>query len=319
MVARALQADRLTPADEVRRLLSSCEQALGGLAGSSDSALTILRGLDRVHDLLPDLEARGMDLRPERTRLATLEGELQRRATDILRTLRPAGGLAGVRPAGKEERQRWWWYIDEQVREKRGRTTRRVLVLAAGVLALLAVLAVAYQRFLAPDPLTARGLQLQAQGEMLARSGDYAGALERLDGAQALLPASGELYAWRGVLKTLIGQPKQAAELFDSATALFGDTGAFLVTRGQTYLQLQELALAGADAGLILENDPGSPQGHLLRGSVLEARGAIGEAIAAFEAASRFADERKMAELSAVARFRMGIVSQQGAMPQLGQ
>jgi len=316
-VTRARCANLLTPADEMRRLLSDGEQALGGLMDSSDSALAILRGLDRAYDLLAELESRGMDLRPERTRLTTLEGQLQRRASDVQRALRPIGGFAGAREAVHGEHVGWWWHLDKRIREKRGRKIRRALLACIAALVLTVVLAVAYQRFLAPDPVTARGLDLQAQGEMLARTRDYAGALARLDEAQTMLPASGELFVWRGVLNTLIGEQGQASKLFDTAIPLFENDAAFLVVRGQTYLQLQELDKADADAELVLEFDPGSPQGHLLRGSVLEARGAIAEAIAALEAASRHADQRGMAELSAVARLRMGMLSQQGLMPSL--
>lgn len=317
MVARAPGAASLTPADEVRSVLSDCEQALGSLPGSGGRALAILHGLDRLHDLLPELETRGMDLRSERTRLANLEAELLRLAAALVRELRAVGGLSTARQAVPVDRTRWWWYLDEHAGQQRWSQARRVLLGAGVAAAVLLVLALVYQRFMAPDPVVVRSLELRSQGETLAQAGDYNAALAKLEEAQALVPSDGELFVWRGVLAALAGEPTRASELFDAAVPLFDGQSAFLIARAQTYLQLQDADGALADAAAVLKGDPESPEGLLVQAGALEAKGLDGQAVDSFEAASRYAEQRGMDELSAVARFRMGLLLQRAGIPQL--
>ncbi len=314
MVKILLQV-KMTPADNLRGVLADCEGALGKLRGSGEAALSILHGLDRMAELLPELETSGPDLRPERTRLTTLEAQLRRKAGELLRELRTSGGLAAARRAVQPDRARWWWYLDEEVRAARRRGVRRLLLCLVAVAALLTVGVLLYRRFLAPDPLTVRVHELQFDGERLADEGDYASAVARFEEAQALRPHDGEMQIWRGALYEITGQAEKAAELFESARLLFDEATDFHIARGQIYLRLQQVEKAHAAAQAVLEEDPSSPEGRFMLGAVLEVQGELGEAAAAYDQASRLAEERGQTELTALARVRMAFVLQRGMFP----
>jgi len=316
-MVKALPEEKITPADELRGVLSECERAVGELRGSGKAALTLLHGLDRLAELWPQLEASGVDLRPERARLTTLEGQLRRKAGTLLRELQASGGLAKARQAVQPDRSHWWWYLDEELRAARRRNVRRAL-LGFAIIAVLAVGALGlYQRFLAPDPVTLRVQELQTEGEELASQGEYATALARFEEALTLRPDDPELYLWQGVLYEASGQREEAAKAFEAARTLFGQATAFHFARGFIYARLQQVEKIEAEAQAILAIDPHSPQGHFLLGNVYELRGEVPKALASYEQASELALERDETELAALAKVRMAFLLQQGMLPTL--
>jgi len=314
MVKTLLQV-KMTPADDLRSVLADCEGALGKLRGSGEAALSILHGLDRMAELLPELETSGVDLRPERTRLTTLETQLRRKAGELLRELRASGRLAAARRVVQPDRARWWWYLDEEVRAARRRGVRKLLLSLVAVATLLTVGVLLYRRFLAPDPLTVRVRGLQFEGERLADEGNYASAVARFEEAQTLRPYDGEIHIWRGALYEITGPAGKAAEIFKSARLLFTEATDFHIARGQIYLRLQQVEQARLEAQGVLEEDPRSPEGHFLLGAALEFQGELGEAAAAYDHASRLAEERGQTELTALARVRMAFLLQQAVFP----
>ncbi|MBC8447486.1 MAG: tetratricopeptide repeat protein [Chloroflexi bacterium] len=314
-MAKALREDNITPADELRSALSECERALGKLRGSGAAALSILHGLDRITELLPLLEAGGVDLRAERARLGTVQGQLRRKAKTLLRELRASGGLAAARQAVQPDPSLWWWYLDGEVRAARRRSLYRLLLSLVVLAALLAAAVALYQRFLAPDPLTVQVQELQFEAELLLDEGDYTSALARFEEAQTLWPDDVELHLWRGVLYELTGQAEEAVAAFAAARALSEDTASFHAVRGQIYLRVQQAEKAEAEAQAILDADPQSPSGHYLLGNAHELQGRVAEALAAYEQASRLADETGQSELSVLARVRMAFLLQRGTLP----
>ncbi|MDH7485508.1 MAG: tetratricopeptide repeat protein [Anaerolineae bacterium] len=312
-MVKVLPEEKITPADELRSLLGECERALGKLRGSGSNALSILHGLDRIAELMPQLEARGVDLRPEQARLSTLHGQLHRKASALLRELRASGGLAAARQTMQPDPAHWWWYLDEEVRAARRRGLQRLLLSLLVLAALLAAASLVYRRFLAPDPLTVQVQTLQMEAEQFLDQGDYASALARFEEAQALRPDNVELHLWRGALYELTGQEEKAAEAFSAARAL-SEAADFHMSRGQVYVRLGQGEKALAEAQAILEADPQSPRGYYLLGNARELQGRVAEALAAYEQASRLAEERNEVELMALARVRLAFLMQQGIL-----
>jgi len=310
-MVKVLVEEKITPADELRNLLSECERALGKLRGAGDAALGILHGLDRISELLPQLEARGVDLRAEQARLDTLQAQLHRKARALLRELRASGGLAAARQAVQPDSARWWWYLDGEVRAARRRSLRRLLLSLVVLAALLAAAVLLYQRFLAPDPLTAQVQRLAFEAERLLEGGDYASALAHFEEAQALRPDDVELLLWRGVLYERTGRDEEAAAAFAAARAL-SDAVGFHTARGQIYVRLWQGEKALAEAQALLEADPQSPGGYYLLGNAYEIQDRVAEALAAYGRASQLAEERKEIELTALARVRMAFLLQRG-------
>ena len=314
-MVKALRPDNLTPADDLREVLANCENALGKVRGSEDAALTILRGLDRVADLLPALEAAGANTLAERTRLATLESQLRSKAAVVERSVRSRGGLAGMRQTIGPDRGGWWWYLDQHLRDERRRRVRSFSLGLLGAVAMVALGVLLYQRFLAPDPTTLRVADLQFSAERLALEGEYESALTKLEEAQLLSPGDGELMLWRGVLLELTGQPTSAEELLTEGRVLFSNDMDFHLSLGEIYLRIALPVRAAAEANEALDEDSSSPRGLLLLGTVLESQGEVAAAAAAYEGASLAAEERGELELTAIARVRLAYLMQRGILP----
>lgn len=83
-MARAIPTSPLTPADELRHLLDVSEKRAVNINGAGpDAAAELLQWLDRITYLLPELEAAGGDMRPERVRWLTLQGSVRRHAKEL--------------------------------------------------------------------------------------------------------------------------------------------------------------------------------------------------------------------------------------------
>jgi len=111
-MVRAIPQPKLTPADDLRDKLQRAERAVANLKGMGTEAIALLELLDEAQDLITRLEAKGMDLRPERTRLITVQNQLRSRAAVLVREVAAAGGLAALRRDRSPGRDRWWWYLD---------------------------------------------------------------------------------------------------------------------------------------------------------------------------------------------------------------
>ena len=84
-MARALPPANLTSTDELRALLERLERRLPNLRGTREKAVDLLDWMDRIHELIPELQGDGADLRPELSRLETVEAALQDRAGVLVR------------------------------------------------------------------------------------------------------------------------------------------------------------------------------------------------------------------------------------------
>jgi len=96
-MARSLQSGQVTPADELRELLSTSEKLVASVRGSGAGVLVLLENMDRLSELWPELEAAGVDLRPEAGRWETLQATVRRNGRRLVRELRPH---AGCQPFG---------------------------------------------------------------------------------------------------------------------------------------------------------------------------------------------------------------------------
>jgi tetratricopeptide (TPR) repeat protein len=309
-MVKAIPLPRLTPADDLRDKLQRAEQVVVNLKGMGPKAVVLLELLDEAQDLITSLEAKGMDLRPERTRLTTVHNQLRSRAAALARELAVAGGLPTLRQNRAPGRDRWWWYLDELVAQRRRRLLRNGIIAGTFFLIVLGVAIVAYDRFLAPDPLTRQKLALIGDAEILLSQGDIPSALEKYQAAHAIDPTDAEVLIWVGVLAQQLGQDTEAENAFAGARVQVGSEVEFLVVRGMTYAMMGQLDAAQSDAKAALALDPHSAEAHFLLGGVYEGQGRNREAIAELQQAADLARQVGNDNLYVLAATRLAMLLQ---------
>lgn len=301
----------MTRADDLRRQLNELEARIGRLGyGLGQEALTIPPLFDAVAAALASFQAEGQSMRAESARLESVSAALRRKAALFLREIGGPGVLRDARRIHQPDPAHWWWFLDQLLADKRWARLRKLSLLVVGMVAVLLLLLALYQRFLAPDPATRERLQYEQAAESLAMEGDLAGALSEVEQALAVAPGNPDLLVFKGGLQQVLGQRAAAQESFSEAEAAFGDREAFLLTRGQTYLRLDQAQAALSDAEAAIALNPESAAGYLLLGRANEWLENYRQAIAAYEQAATLAEAQGEFQIAATARVNMGVLMQ---------
>ena len=301
----------LTRADELREQLNELEAKVGRLGyGLANETLTIPVLFDLIAETMGSFQAEGQEMRAEQARLQAVSADLRRKAAVFLHEIGGANALHEARQKHRPDPANWWWFLDRLLVEKRRLGLRRMARLAAGVIGVLALLAVLYQRFLAPDPATRTRLWHQQAAQDLATQGDLASALTEIEQALAVAPDDAYLLIFKGSLQQGLGQDTEADKAFAAARKILNDPESFLLARGQAYLLLGQATPALADAMAAVEINPGSASGYMLIGHAQEQMENYAEAILAYQQASKLADDQGNYQLAATARVNMAVLMQ---------
>jgi cytochrome c-type biogenesis protein CcmH/NrfG len=325
-MAQAIQEDRVTPADELRSLLTESEKLVANVPNSGEKIAQLLKNMDRLLDLWPRLEDAGMDLRPEAGRWETIQAMTYKRARQILSELRPAGGLNALRAkeglpqqpflptqpgAASQDEERWWWYLDLTMRMQRLHQLRR---LAIGLVAAATVVAVLYfglNRLFPVDPNVSASAGKQMAGQQqIQNGGDVQQALVNFQDAAQLTPNDPDAWIWTGVAQQNLGHDAPAQAAFARAQALLQDNLNFHMARAPVYLAFAMYDQGKADLDAIFAQDPNNPQAHYYLASLYEDQGNLTQAAQELEKVSTFAEQRQQSELTAISRYRLGMLLQ---------
>lgn len=291
--------------EEARRLLSECEVAVTRLKGAGADALTLLQALDRVTILLDELEAQGLDVRPERTRLETVLNRLHREAPTLVRELRAVGGLAKARETAQRP-DAPWWHLDERLRAERRRAWRQRLLTGGALVILLAVLLGAGYRWLSErsgGPVQQALINIEF---LATEENDPEAALAAAEELIAQAPDEPEAWLWLGVLHTALGHSEQAQAAFDQARTLYDSPTDYLVERAVLELRMGLLEDALVTSEQAVSEAPEAAEAHLILGNVYDALGQRWEALQEFQKADALATEAGQSELAVTARMRIG-------------
>jgi tetratricopeptide (TPR) repeat protein len=312
-MAQTVQRVQVTPADELRDLLESAEKHAANPRSSGNPAEALLRELDRIDELWPQLEAQGMDLRAEAGRWDTLQATTYRNAGRILAALNPQGGIAALRqqvhPEGTEAP---WWHLDEYVKQTRRKRFRRIATIGAIVVVVGLAVYFALRLLFPVDPKVSEAARRTNQGEQLVQqSADWPSALVEFQAATAVNPNDYDAWLRQGAVEEHLGNADAAKQVFDRARNLLPTDLDFYKERASAYLVLGLIDPAEEDiqAALKIKND--DAQAWYQLASVYEARNQIQDAIDALNKTSTYAEETHQDELTAIARYRMGMLMQQ--------
>jgi tetratricopeptide (TPR) repeat protein len=319
------------PADHVREALYEAEALVGGLQSADSGATKLLYLIDEIGEALEDLEAAGLDVRPERSRLETLQRKLFRNKRRFL--ARAGAAFQEARAEVQPDRERWWWFLDEALVEERQKRLRRVLLWGAAAAIVVAV-AIALFYILVPrerrlaaghradgESAVQEAASLIQEGETLALEGKAEEAEQKFEAAKAelgvaliefeaaaeLVPDNAEDWVWVGVLRSELGRAG-AEQAFETARELYGCELDFLLERSQSYQYVGNLDAASADVEQAILDYPESGLGYYQRSFIVLQRGDIGAAVADLEKAAELANEAGDAQLEALARVRLGML-----------
>jgi len=308
--ARELHPRTRTQIDTLRDNLTGLERNLPALGGMGGRAVELLHRLDTVYDDMARLQKQEIDLRPEQTRLESIEERLRGdRASVLVKEVARSVGWEAARSTVTPERERWWWYLDKELARRRRSTLQRWLVRGGIILLALALLVGAYRRFLAPSPETERRIALVQRAEQYVERGDLNQAIASYEEAAAVDPNDPEAQLWLGVLYSQVGQQEAAMEAFRAARRASSSMLNYFLLRSRVYLRMGMLDEAASDVLAALALDPQSSQALFLLGDVLEQQGNYGEAMAVFYKVSLEAQDPA---LQVLAKVRYGMLLEAG-------
>ncbi|HSN76466.1 MAG TPA: tetratricopeptide repeat protein [Anaerolineae bacterium] len=316
-MAIAPNTGRVTPADDLRQLLSQSEERLINLSDQT-SAADLYSRLDQIADLMPQIQATGGDVRAEEARWQSLQERILARGPRVLRAWHGSAHLASARLAASPDAVRWWWWIDQRVAEQRRRRLRRIGGVALALLAIVAVAAFALPRLFPVDPAVRESYRLQLRAETALANGDIAAGYQALDQAIAVDPGNHSLLILHGVVADVQGDSIVAEQSWQQARNLLsGDEAQFLTERGLSYLRVQQVDRSIDDLQAAIVLDPASARAHLVLGSALEVEGRYQEALKAYQQAADLAAAADNAELTVMARSQLAnLLQRQQAVPQ---
>ncbi len=303
----------MTPADELRELLADSEKRVANLTHSGAGALRLLENMDRVAELWPQLEEAGVDLRPEAGRWESLQATLGKKAGQLVGELRALGGLGGVRAARYGDRVApAWWNLAEELRAARIRWLRNAAVIALGLVVVVVTAVFILNRLFPVDPRLQAALAKQAAGQQkIERQGDFQAALADFQDAVAAKPDDADSWLWLGVVQQELGDQAAARASFDKAQTLLGSELSLRLARAPYFLFAGQFDSAEADLQAALQQDPENPQAYYLLANVYESQGRYEDALTALQRAGELAEARKLTELTAMSRYRQGMLIQQ--------
>jgi len=307
---------RATPSAQVRELLEQLEAHIGRLEHDSrEEVRNILTLFDAVQARIVELEHAGASLPTEKLRLETVSNAFRRKAKTFLRTVGGSEGLADLRSEQAPAPEQWWWFVDQWwAEQKTAQRRRRAKSLLIGA-AVLAIVAVVYALFLAPDKTVSETMRLQQMAEQLAKIGDDTAALDMVNEALALSPDSANLLAFKGILQTRLDAETEAATTFTAAEAAAGSREQFLLNRAQVFLVLGQPEAVLADAEAAIAANPQSARGYLYLAQANTDLGNFVEAEKQYDEAGRLADEAGDVEIAAIARVQKAYLYQQLFLP----
>jgi tetratricopeptide (TPR) repeat protein len=311
-MAKSIRADQITPADELRALLADSERLVVSLRGRGVEAKELLEDMDRIALLRPQLEAAGVDLRPEEGRWETLQANLRTHGPALLRELSAAGGLAALRREKYgDTRAPEWWYLDEELADRRMKQLRRTGLTIAGVIGAVLLGYFILTKLFPTDPNVQNAVTATMAGQQKAQQADWEGALVDFQHAAEYTPDDPEPWASIAAIQTQLGRTEEAAAAKATLRRLLPDDVAYHNQLAQVLAAfgLNEEAVAEGEAVLAL--DPENPEANFSIAGAYENMGNLEMAVKYMELASQYADARGKSELTVIARYRLAMLMQQ--------
>jgi tetratricopeptide (TPR) repeat protein len=305
-------AEVATSAVALRQVLHDLEIGLANLKGRGRGVLDLLHMRDRLDAQLAALQADGMDLRPEKTRVETIDNIFMRKASELDSELGNIGGLAGARREEKPPEEHWWWYGDLYVAERRRKSLTKTMIIVAAVLAVVLGGNYLMDRFFGLSPVEKEARRYESQGEQYLRNNEIDNAILEYEKAVAVMPDMPEAQLTLGVLYEIKGETDKSKQAFAKAESLYPKRHDYLVSLASAYQAAGKLDQAMAAVTEAIALEPQSAQAIFIRGGIEEDMGKYAEALTDYDTASTLAQQQGQDALYVLAKTRMGMLLQRG-------
>jgi tetratricopeptide (TPR) repeat protein len=259
---------------------------------------------DRLGSELEGLERQGLDVRPERTRLETIDGYLRANAGTIVRQFRKVGGMAAARERVQPPEEHWWWWLDVYRSSRIRRTVTRWVTITLVVVAVVLVGDYLLTKYFGPSPEEAAANERTMAAERLVSEGEYEQALAEYEAAAAIVPDDLVTQCMLGVLYEMEGRFEESAVARAKAEKLSEGRASYLAQLSRAYLFVQNTKRGLETAMEAIDADPESAFAYFVLGEAYERRDRVALAVQAFDVSAQLAQEQGNDVLYALARER---------------
>jgi len=298
-----------TTLGDLREMIEEYKDYLLDVEHLDHKVVKMLTLRDEIEELLHRLEGKRTELSAEKTRLESLDHIGREKAKIILKHLETSIDLAPYREEREIPTSHWWWYLDNLIKEKKFKVTKKLLI-RGGIVAVILICAYVVLTRVVPKPEPS--VLLQEEGNKLYQEGKIDEALAVYKKALRMSPEDSSVCLMVGVLYEDKEMTEEAEYYFDKAKRLFPNEIDFYNQRGMVYYQKGKLDKAISDAKEALKIDLNSAISHFLLGSAYEVQGKISEAISEYQIVSNLDTDPK---LTVMARVKMGMIIQRATSP----
>ena len=292
-------------------LMDGVESDFGRLGGNSGKvAEGLLLKLDEIQVRLAKLREDDRELGAEASQWNYIGALTRKNARLIIRQVGGVGCYKELRAAHSPDSSRWWWYLDEYLLQEQKTSLKRLLRGVLIGIGVIAILVVAYERFLAPSPQLRAKLNHQDAAFTQVAAGNLASALDETNQGLTFMPEDVQLLMLKGVLLQKLNRAVEADQVYSQVLSKQQGRENFLAMRALLWVQMNDPALAEMDALEMITTNPQSAQGYYYYGLSQELLGKTEQAINAYQKASTLADQLGQDELNATIRMHMGFLMQ---------
>lgn len=286
--------------DDLRNALADAERALVAMRSDPKQAAQLIRLYDTIVEQISTLKAQDYDLRPEESRLESIDARMQREARYIAKRVRASGEVETLANSTG-----WRELTEIADAEVQGQIKRSVTI--AGVLGAIFILLFVVLPWLFPAPPRANTTTIS----QYAMEQNFAEALPFAEAQAQEVPSDPDIWIWLGALYQREGRDADAEAAWAKGLELTNEVD-FHNTRGIVLMQTGNFVGAEADAQFLIKTGEFAANGYYLLGQSQSSQNNYQEALAAFEEAARLGEETDNATIVVAAKLEMQHLMQRG-------
>jgi|GEM_PF-1765741 Cytochrome c biogenesis factor len=286
--------------DDLRNALSDAERALVALRSDPKQAAQLIRLYDTIVSQLEAFKSQDYDLRPEESRLESIDARMQREARYIARRVRASGEVDSLANSSG-------WRELREIADAQTKAQIKRMVITGGVLGAIFILVFVVLPWLFPAPPRANTTTVS----QYAMEQKFDEALAFAEDQAQQVPEDPDIWIWLGALYERLGRTQDAEAAWVKANELINEVD-FHNTRGIVRIQTGDYVAAESDARFLIEQSEFAANGYYLLGQALSAQNKYQEAIEAFEEAARIAEETDNATIVVASKLELQTLLQRG-------